>query len=98
MHFEGDPRHTDAIIHAMGLKGGKAAATTGTKDRDKDDDYDVELGRQESINFLSLAARANFMTLDRADIQYSVREICRRMAKPCKGDWDGLKHLARYLL
>ena len=53
IHYEGDPRHADAIIHAMGLKGGKAASTPGTKVRDRDDDCDMELGRQESKEFRS---------------------------------------------
>ena len=98
IHYEGDPRHADAIIQGMGIKGGRAASTPGTKARERDDDSDVELGRTEAREFRSLAARANFMATDRADIQYSVKEICRRMAKPCKGDWEGLKHLARYLI
>ena len=76
---------------------GRAASTPGTKARDKDDDNDIELGRPEAKEFRSLAARANFMAIDRADVQYAVKEICRRMSKPCKGDWDGMKHLARYL-
>ena len=77
INYEGDPRHADAIIQAMGLKGGKAASTPGAKVKDKDDDNDVELGRQEAREFRSLAARDNFMAIDRADIQYSVKEICR---------------------
>ena len=34
---------------------------------------------------------------DRPDIHYAVKEICRRMVKPVKGDWEKLIRLVRYL-
>ena len=37
------------------------------------------------------------MQADRPDIQYAVKEICRRMAKPVVSDWQKLVRLARYL-
>ena len=37
------------------------------------------------------------MTLDRADTQYAVKEICRGMACPTIGHWKRLKRLGRYL-
>ena len=51
----------------------------------------------EATRFRAVAARANYLSGDRPDIQYSVKEICRRMAKPVKGDWDKLIRLVRYL-
>ena len=47
--------------------------------------------------YRQLAARANFMTLDRADTQYTVKDICRGMARLTVGHWRGLKRLGRYL-
>ena len=44
-----------------------------------------------------MAARANYLSADRPDIQYAVKEICRRMAKPVNGDWQKLVRLGRYL-
>ena len=44
-----------------------------------------------------MAARANYLSADRPDIQYAVKEICRRMAKPVEGDWQKLVRLGRYL-
>ena len=44
-----------------------------------------------------MAARANYLAADRPDIQYSVKEICRRMAKPVESDWKKLIRLARYI-
>ena len=51
----------------------------------------------EATRFRAVAARANYLSGDRPDIQYAVKEICRRMAKPVKGDWEKLIRLGRYL-
>ena len=45
-----------------------------------------------------MAARANYLGLDRPDIQYTTKEICRNMSKPQKKHWEKLKRLARYLV
>ena len=51
----------------------------------------------EATRFRVVAARANYLSGDRPDIQYAVKEICRRMSKPVRGDWDKLIRLGRYL-
>ena len=47
--------------------------------------------------YRALAARTDYLALDRADIQYAVKGICRGMARPTLGDKRKLKRLARYL-
>ena len=47
--------------------------------------------------YRAVAARANYLALDRPDIQYAVKEACRAMSKPMEKDWLKLKRLARYL-
>ena len=44
--------------------------------------------------FRALAARANYLALDRPDIQFAVKEVARRMATPRVDDWILLKRLA----
>ena len=56
------------------------------------------LPRAEATLYRGLAARANYLAQDRPDIQYSVKEIARRMATPTGRDWGLLKRLARYLV
>ena len=51
----------------------------------------------EATRFRAVAARANYLAADRPDIQYAVKEICRKMAKPARGDWQKLIRLGRYL-
>ena len=48
--------------------------------------------------FRAIAARANFLALDRVDVQYGVKEVCRDMSAPTASSWMKLKRLARYLL
>ena len=57
-----------------------------------------ELSPNDASVFRALAARANYLAQDRPDIQFSVKEIARRMARPTSGDWALLKRLARYLV
>ena len=57
-----------------------------------------ELSPGDASVFRALAARANYLAQDRPDIQFSVKEIARRMARPTSGDWGLLKRLARYLV
>ena len=47
--------------------------------------------------FRAIAARANYLAMDRPDIQYSAKEICRWIAKPSTGGVLALKRLGRYL-
>ena len=44
-----------------------------------------------------MAARANYLAVDRPDVAYAVKEICRKMANPVSGDWQKLVRLGRYL-
>ena len=52
----------------------------------------------EATQFRSLGARANYLGLDRPDIQFATKEVCRGMARPSRGGMIRMKRLARYLL
>ena len=43
---------------------------------------DIELPAEVATEFRGLAARANYLSLDRVDIQYATKENCRGMAVP----------------
>lgn len=96
--YEADQRHADLIVKETGADklstlthpGGDKAVISAEGETDP-------LVDAEAIQFRALAARANYLSGDRPDIQYSVKEICRRMAKPVKGDWGKLIRLGRYL-
>ena len=51
----------------------------------------------EELNlFQSVAARFNFLAMDRPDLWYSVEELMRKMAAPRAKDLIALKRVARY--
>ena len=52
----------------------------------------------EASSFRALAARLNYLAVDRADILYASKEVSRGMSSPKNGDWEGLKRLCRYLI
>ena len=96
IEYEADPRHAEIIISELGLKGSKAVATPGVKCSTLD--TAEPLAGREASQYRSLVARANYLAQDRMDIQYSVKELTRRMSCPDSEDWVALKRLGRYLV
>ena len=56
-----------------------------------------ELSAQDATTFRALSARGNFLSMDRADISYSSKELCRDFAVPNRKSHEKLKRLIRYL-
>ena len=81
----------------MGLTKESRGATTAFVREDIEGD-DVVLSVADQTLFRQVAARANYLSLDRPDIQFAVKEVCRHMASPTHAGVRKLKHLARYLL
>ena len=96
--YEADQRHVDLIVKETGADGSSTLSHPGgdKKDIEKEEDSE-ELQGAEGTRFRAVAARANYLAADRPDIQYAVKEICRKMAKPVRGDWQKLVRLGRYL-
>ena len=67
------------------------------KDEAKDEEEEVLLGEEETRAFRSGAARANYLAMDRADIAFATKELCRRMTAPREQDKAALIRVARYL-
>ena len=45
----------------------------------------------------SIVARANYMSMDRPDIQFAVKKLATSMSSPTNKNWQELKRLGRYL-
>ena len=58
----------------------------------------VKLDKQRALVYRANVARANYLSQDRSDIQYQVKELCRFMSDPTEAYWLMLKRLARYLI
>ena len=83
----------------LGLKGAKAVATPGTKEEGTTtNDCEQELEPEQASLYRAITARCNYISPDRPDISYTVKELARRMSKPTRGDWLKLKRLGRYLV
>ena len=95
-HLEADQRHGELIVKEMGLDKCKGLPTPGVDDHH--DSEDVELMDWRATQFRSLAARANDLALDRPDIQYAVKELCRTMSRPTESSWRKLTRVAKYLI
>eukprot|EP00969_Alexandrium_andersonii_P132851 5875356-Alexandrium_andersonii.AAC.1 len=48
------------------------------------------LGSSEGRALRALAARVNYLSLDRPDLGFSAKELCRRTASPSTTDWAAL--------
>ena len=75
----------------------KSVSTPGAEIQEDPEVDHIELSESEAREYRALAARANYLALDRVDIQYAVKEICRGMASPTNKHLRMIKRLARYL-
>ena len=96
--YEADQRHSDLIIRETGAD--KMSGLThpgGEKKQVEEQEKSEELAGLAATRIRAVAARANYLATDRPDVEFAVKEICRKMAKPAAGDWQKLIRLGRYL-
>jgi len=97
--YRADRKHVQIIAKDMGIEmSSNGVDVPGAKAEAEDPENDVALVGAEATKFRAIAARANYLALDRPDIQFSTKEICRSMSAPKQSDWVKLKRLARYLV
>ena len=99
MMWEADQRHAEILGTELGLTEGSNPLTVPGRELTKEElDQEERLMEGDSATaYRAMAARANFLAIDRPDIAFSVKEICRRMSAPDEGDLLALKRLGRYL-
>ena len=97
---EADPEHARKVIHGLGLTPSSCGLdkpclreTLGEIEQDAN-----ELESADVTQFRSIAARVNYLSADRQDLQFAAKELCRMMARRTAGCWAKLKRLARYLV
>ena len=77
--------------------GQKRAGAKAVK-RMEQESAEYKLSSEDATNFRALSARGNFLSQDRADINYATKELCREFAIPNRNSQRRLKHLCRYLV
>ena len=100
IHYGADPKHVFGILKYLNLNDESNILVVPCVRETKEElaNEDAELSPDVATEFRGLAARANYLSLDRVDIQYTTKEICRDMASPKASSLSKMKRLARYLL
>ncbi len=78
----------------------RSVITPGVKaENQKDEEGGNEaMSSEEATEYRGLVARANYLSVDRLDIKYSVKELSRWMSAPRNKDWRKLIRLGKYLV
>ena len=96
LRWEADPRHVERILQVCGMVSGNPSVVPGVKLQEEDGDEE-ELAGEDLTRYRSVVATANFISQDRPDVRFAVKELCREMARPTCASWRKLKKLARCL-
>ena len=98
--YEADQRHAEILIkELLGTSAINTVVTPGITENDEvaPDDLDP-LCKEDTALYRRCAARCNYLAMDRVDIQYAAKEVCRYMSVPNNANLRRLKRIARYLL
>merc|ERR1712079_979706 len=75
IEYEADQRHAEIIIKQMGLREeSRSVVTPGEKADTKQVQSERKLGPKETTLYRAMAARGNYLSQDRGDIKYAVKE------------------------
>jgi hypothetical protein len=95
VEFEADSDHVPKILQGAGMEGCNTTVVPSSKEETTT--CEEELDWRRARTYRSIVARANYLSQDRPDIRFTVKELCRRMARPTSSDWSRAKKLCRYL-
>ena len=95
--YEGDQRHAELVVGAMDFFKSEHSHHTRRRCEEGEGGGESAVGGEQGHNVQAVSRPRKLMAMDRADIQFAVKEICRSMANPTIGSWRQLKRLARYL-
>lgn len=95
--MEADPRHAELIIEQLLNETDKAVSTPGVDDNSEKVNQEStarELEGEEISVFRGIAARCNYLSIGRPDIQYAAKEACRDMSKPTTASVEKVRRIA----
>ena len=79
--LEADFRHVEILVSQMGLSNeSKAVSTSGV--RTNDEEVGKELDAEGRVCYRSWTMRASYLSQDRCELQFAVKEFARRMQQP----------------
>ena len=97
VEYEAGPRHVEQIVRDLDLMGSKSVTTPGLKPTFEQACHSNLLPPEKHRAFRAIAARANYLAMDRPDVQYAAKEICRWMAAPTEASVVAFERVGRYL-
>ena len=83
------------ILAAVSRKVRKRIGQKKAKEIERSKKVFGALGPEEATRFRSMAARANYLALDRPDISFGTKELCRCFGSPTTDAMAALKRLVR---
>ena len=96
--YEADPRHAELIMEQLGVSESKSLSTPGVDGAaEEDTPEDVDIQGLDATRFRGVSARANYLSMDRSDIQFASKEVCREMSRPTTGSLRRLTRIGQYL-
>ena len=97
--YEPDPRHAENMIKELKVEGAKDVGTPTCReefDKVRTGDWPA-LDKHDATRCRGLAARLNYLALDRPDLQVAAKCVAQEMANPSQESWALLKRVGRYL-
>ena len=97
IEYEADQRHVEIVAKDLQLKTQSRSVGTPAE-------KNPALGKTEKLEpngatkYRANVARLNYVTQDRTDISYAVKELSSEMSEPTTDSWAKLKRAGRYLL
>ena len=85
-----------AVVKAKLKSKQKRLGTKAVKAREILDSPGDQLSEELATAYRALAARANYLALDRPDPCFAAKELCREFAHPTSTSVKALKRLVRY--
>ena len=99
IQYEADPRHAEILARDW-KPGGPAVRTAGAKPSVAELEAQEEepMTTDEVRLYRSGTARANYLAMDRVDLSFATKELCRRMSAPRRSDMKASTRVVRYLV
>ena len=94
--YEGNAKYVQALLDDWNMKSCRPVVSPGVVEGSKVE-KDEALSKEEALHFRRGAATLNYVALDRPDISFSTKEICRAMSVARANDLVKVKRIPRYL-
>ena len=94
--YESDSKHASSIVQECEVSSGRASKVPGTAEKETHE-ADETLTSSENTRYRAVAARMNYLAMDRVDLQYAAKDLSRKMSAPTRGDWERARKTARYV-